>query len=45
MDKNLIDLASYAVVISTLAEWLPPVAAAVSIIWTAIRFYEWWKNK
>jgi len=37
MHKDLIDAASLALVIGTLAEWLPPIAAAISIVWTCIR--------
>jgi hypothetical protein len=38
--KPLIDGASLAAVVSTLAGWLPAIAAAFSIVWTAIRIYE-----
>lgn len=34
------DAVSVAVVIATLAQWLPAIAAGLSIIWTAIRIYE-----
>jgi hypothetical protein len=34
------DVLSLAVVASTLLEWLPAVAAVVSIIWGVIRIYE-----
>jgi len=43
--KDLFDAASLALVIGTLAEWLPPIAAAISIVWTCIRIREWWRNK
>lgn len=45
LHKDLIDAVSLALVIGTLAEWLPPVAAALSIVWTCIRIHEWWRNK
>ena len=38
--RNTFDVASVAVVIGTLAEWLPPAAAAASIVWTLIRISE-----
>ena len=38
--KTIVDAASLAVVGSTLASWLPPAAAALSIVWTCFRLYE-----
>lgn len=38
--KNLGDALSVATVLATLATWLPPVAALLTIIWTSIRIYE-----
>ena len=38
--KTIIDAASLAVVGSTLASWLPPIAALLSIVWTCFRLYE-----
>ena len=38
--RNTFDAASVAVVIGTLADWLPPAAAAASIVWTLIRISE-----
>ena len=34
------DVVSLSVVVDTLANWLPAVAALISIIWGAIRIYE-----
>lgn len=34
------DALSAAVVVGTLAQWLPAVAALLTIIWTAIRIFE-----
>lgn len=45
MHKDLIDAASIALVIGTLAEWLPPIAAAISIVWTCLRIYGWWRTR
>lgn len=52
--KAAIDGLSLATALATLAAWLPPIAAALSIMWTAIRIYEtktvqgwlkrWWKS-
>ena len=44
-NKDIIDAASLALVIGTLAEWLPPIAAAISIVWTCLRIYGWWKDR
>jgi len=38
--KSLGDTLSLSVVFTTLAGWLPSIAALVSIIWGAIRIYE-----
>ena len=38
--KYLTDIASFAVVGATLAEWLPAVAALLSIVWSLIRLWE-----
>ena len=38
--KTVVDAASLAVVGSTLASWLPPIAALLSIVWTCFRLYE-----
>ena len=38
--KQCIDVASVAIVVATIAEWLPAVAALLTIVWTAIRIWE-----
>lgn len=38
--KNALDLVSLGTVLGTLAAWLPPLAALVSILWGLIRIYE-----
>jgi hypothetical protein len=38
--KHVVDAISVATVIGTLAQVLPAIAAAFTIIWTAIRIYE-----
>jgi hypothetical protein len=38
--KSAFDIASFAVVGATLAEWLPAVAALLSIVWSLIRLWE-----
>ena len=38
--KHAMDAASIAVVVGTLADWLPAIAALFTIAWTAIRIYE-----
>ena len=34
------DLLSFSVVLATLAQWLPSMAALFTIVWTGIRIYE-----
>jgi hypothetical protein len=36
----VIDLASFGVIVATLAGWLPAIASLLAIIWTAIRIWE-----
>ena len=36
-----LDIAAASLAVGTLAEILPPIAAALAIIWTLIRIYEW----
>jgi len=38
--KNTGDVVSVAVIGSALAGWLPPIASALTLIWTGIRIYE-----
>lgn len=38
--KHAVDAVSILTVLGTLVEMLPAIAAAFSIIWTAIRIYE-----
>lgn len=38
--KHAIDILSIGTVIATLASWLPPLAALISIIWGLLRIYE-----
>jgi hypothetical protein len=37
--KHIIDAASIGGTIATLAGWLPPIAALVSILWVCFQFY------
>jgi len=34
------DVSAILVTASTLMQWLPPVAAVLTIVWTALRIYE-----
>tara|TARA_R110000868_G_scaffold25246_6_gene98530 strand:- start:256 stop:444 length:189 start_codon:yes stop_codon:yes gene_type:complete len=38
--KHLVDIASVATVVGTLADMLPSIAAVFTIIWTGIRIWE-----
>jgi hypothetical protein len=38
--KHGVDVASAVVTIATIAQWLPSVAALLTVIWTLIRIYE-----
>lgn len=38
--KQTIDVISVGTVLATLSQWLPSIAAIISIIWGAIRIWE-----
>lgn len=38
--KHIVDAVSVTTVVGTLTAWLPPIAALLSIVWTAMRIYE-----
>ena len=38
--KTTFDTVSVAAVLASLAAWLPPAAAAASLVWTLIRIWE-----
>lgn len=38
--KHVLDVLSVATVLATLSAWLPPLAAAASLIWGLIRIWE-----
>tara|TARA_R110000737_G_scaffold346260_1_gene375820 strand:+ start:122 stop:286 length:165 start_codon:yes stop_codon:yes gene_type:complete len=38
--KSVFDASSFLIVGMTLAEWLPALAAGLSVIWTIIRLWE-----
>lgn len=38
--KSWLDATSIAIVLGTIAQWLPAIAALASLIWTGIRIYE-----
>lgn len=38
--KQAIDAISIFTVVGTLSDLLPPIAAAITIVWTCIRIYE-----
>ena len=46
---NKITLFGYCInvgnIVATFAGWLPPIAAALSIIYTSLMIYQWWKKR
>lgn len=38
--KHVVDAMSIGTVIATIVQWLPPIAALISIIWGLLRIYE-----
>lgn len=43
--KTTVDISSLFIAWATLVEWLPALAALMSIIWTGIRIYEWIRKR
>lgn len=43
--KSVADHLAAGGILLTLAQWLPSIAAAMSIAWYAYRFYEAWQTK
>ena len=43
--KQILDGLSVSAVVATLLQWLPPLAAVLTIIWTSLRIYEWIENR
>ena len=43
--KAAADGLSLANVAATIMGWLPEVAAVLSIIWTSIQIWNWWKKR
>jgi len=43
--KTTVDISSLFIAWAALIEWLPALAALMSIVWTGIRIYEWWKKR
>ncbi len=39
--SDIADVAAGVVVVGTLVQWLPPIAAFFSIVWLVIRTGEW----
>lgn len=43
--KIAVDIVAGGVTVAALIEWLPPIAAALSILWLSIQVGEWvWKK-
>ena len=40
LSRHFGDAISLGVVVATIAEWLPALAALLTVVWTAIRIYE-----
>ena len=43
--KTLLDITAGVNALVVLAKILPPLAALMTVVWTGIRIYEWWKTK
>lgn len=43
--KHLLDIASYTVAIGVVVQILPPIAAAMSIVWLGLQMFAWFRRK
>ena len=43
--KLVVDAAAAGVTVAAILQWLPPIAAALSIVWLCIQITEWALNK
>lgn len=43
--NGVVDALSFVVLLGTLTQILPPLAALFTIVWTGIRIYEWARSK
>ena len=43
--KAVGDVAAVGVTIGVVAQWLPPIAALLTIIYTGLRIYEWFERR
>ena len=43
--KGIIDVAAIANVVATIVGWLPAIAALLSILWTGIQIYTYFKSR
>lgn len=43
--KHIADISSLAVAMATVAQWLPPIAAIFSIVWSTMQMIGWIKRK
>lgn len=43
--KEIADVSSVGIALTTVLGWLPAMAAILSIVWTGIRIYEYIKTK
>lgn len=42
--KHIIDWAAVGATVTTIAGWLPDIAAFMAIVWYLVRFYDRWKK-
>lgn len=44
-EKHVIDALSAAAIVTSLMGWLPPIAAALGIIWYVLQIYGWFEKR
>jgi hypothetical protein len=43
--RHLLDALSYTVVLGVVVQILPPLAAAMSIVWLSLQMFAWFRRK
>ena len=43
--KHTADYLAVTITVATFTQWLPPIAAALTIVWTGIRIYDYFENR
>jgi hypothetical protein len=43
--KYIVDAGAIVITVGTIAQYLPPIAAAFTIVWTGLQIYGWFEKR